>query len=349
VKPQPNVAVVILNWNGLVDTLECLGSLTRLRYPNWHAVVVDNGSARAEADTIEAAFPAATVLRNRDNVGYAAGNNVGVRHALNQGADYIWLLNNDATVAPDCLTELIDAAEGHQRVGLLSPVIYDYAPPHRIQFSGTILDRRREEQITLRSLTDTRTASQAGPILLWGTALLLRRQLVDAIGLLDERYFAYHEDIDYCLRAIAAGFQTLVVPEAALYHKYSRSLAAGESPLKEYLLVRNWYLLWNTHLSGWRRRTYPHRYLAWVLTRVVVARQAGKDAVAEEALNGAWNALHGRWGSWEVRRHVPRTLRVFLLNYLLAWHPYFWVLLLAGNLKGVTSHALRKLCRSSDP
>jgi len=343
--PELKVVIVILNWNGLADTLECLASLSDLSYGNFEVIVVDNGSDQPEAEKIQAAFRSVTVLRNHKNFGYAAGNNLGIRHAMERGADYVWLLNNDTVVAPDCLAELVAAGGSQQRVGLLSPVIYHYASPADIQFSGTILDRRREEQITLKSLQDTHAASQAGPVFLWGTALLVKRHVVNTIGLLDERYFAYHEDLDYCLRATAAGFQALVVPEAALRHRSARSLGSEDSPVKEYLLVRNWYLLWRTHLTGWRRHTYPRRYLAWVLSRVVVARQAGIHAIADHALDGAWDALHGRWGTCEARRQMPRALRLFLLNYLLAWHPYFWIMLLAGDLAGVTFHAFRRLFR----
>jgi GT2 family glycosyltransferase len=342
--PQPKVTIVILNWNGLGDTLECLGSLAGLCYQNFEIVVIDNGSDPREAEKIKVAFPAVAVLRHQNNLGYAAGNNRGIRHALERGTDYVWLLNNDTAVAPNCLAELVAAAECHQRAGLLSPVIYHYASPFDIQFSGIILDRRQEVWITLKSLRDAHVASQAGPVYLWGTALLVKRQVVDTIGLLDERYFAYHEDLDYCLRATAAGFQTRVVPEAVLRHKSARSLGE-DSPVKEYLLVRNSYLLWSTHQTGWRRYTYPRRYLAWVLTRVVAARQAGKHAIADHVLDAAWDAFHGRWGSWEVRRQMPRALRLFLLNYLLAWHPYLWIMLIAGDLKGVTSQAFRRLAR----
>jgi len=342
---QPLVFVVVLNWNGLADTMECLRSLSLLRYQNKRVVVVDNGSKEQEATMIETTLPEVTVIRNHENLGYVGGNNVGIRYALTQGADYVWLLNNDTTVAADCLTELIAAGEQHHRVGLLSPLIYGYAPPHEIQFAGSVLDRRLEEQCTLTSPKATEAANRFGPILVWGTALLLKRQVADVIGLLDERYFAYHEDIDYGLRAVAAGFEALVVPEASLYHKSGRSLGSEYSPVKEYLLVRNWYLLWTTYLSGWRRWTYPRRYLAWVLSRVLHFRQARKDTAADYALDGAWDALRGHWGSWETKGHMPRALRVFLLKGLLAWHPYFWIMLIAGDLAGVSAQAVKRLLR----
>ena len=342
---QPLVVIVVLNWNGLADTIECVRSLSLLKYQNKRVVVVDNGSREQEATRIENTLPEVTVVRNHKNLGYVGGNNVGIRHALAQGADYVWLLNNDTTVTTDCLTELIAAGEQHRHVGLLSPVIHDYAPPHKIQFAGSVFDRRLEEQYILTSPQAT-AAKPFGPNLVWGTALLLKRQVTDVIGLLDERFFAYHEDVDYCLRAAAAGFEALVVPEASLYHKTGRSLGSEYSPVKEYLLVRNWYLLWTTHLLGWRRWSYPRRYLAWVLSRVLHARH---DTAAAYALDGAWDALRGHWGSWETKGHMPRALRFFVLKGLLAWHPYLWIRLLRGDLVGVCSQIVRRLFRLPAP
>ena len=131
--------MVILNWNGLGDTLDCLHSLKQLRYENFSVVVVDNGSAPSEADQIEGSGLAGTVLRGPGNLGYAAGCNVGIRHAIGQNADYMWLLNNDTIIDPDCLDALVTAGEDDDRIGLLSPVVYEYVSPHAIQFAGTVV------------------------------------------------------------------------------------------------------------------------------------------------------------------------------------------------------------------
>jgi GT2 family glycosyltransferase len=329
---SPLVWVVVLNWNGLEDTLECLGSLSRLCYPNVQIVVVDNGSRANDVDRIRELFSHALVLRNPENLGYAGGNNTGIRLALRNGADYVWLLNNDTVVDPECLTQLIAVGETHPRVGLLSPVIYDYDRPRNVQFCGTILDWRAQRQITLTSLADRGIRADTAPLTLWGTALLLRRTLAEAIGLFDERYFAYHEDLDYSVRAIKAGFDTRLVPEAAVFHKSGRSLGT-DSPLKEYLVVRNWYMLWRSHLTGRQRRAYRRRFLVWAMDRVIRAKNAGKRALAEHSLDGIWDAFRGRCGSWETKREMPKPLKRLLLDGLLAWHPYFWLRLLSGGLR----------------
>ena len=328
---EPWVFIVVLNWNGFADTVECVRSLDALTYGKRTVVVVDNGSANAEADRLESALPGITVLRSGENLGYAGGNNLGIRYALDQGAEYVWLLNNDTVVDPRCVTELVAAGEREPLVGILSPVIYEYEDGDRIQFSGTVLDRAREEQQTLRSLSALEAASAQGPVLLWGTALFMKRRTAETVGLLDERYFAYHEDVDYCLRVLAAGLHTRVVPSARMSHKAGRSLGSDSSPVREYLMVRNWYLLWSTHLTGWQRRSYTRRYLAWALERALNAQRDGNAVLAAHTLDGIWDGLRGHWGPWQGKGRMPTALRVFLSRGLLAWHPYFWLLLLSGS------------------
>jgi hypothetical protein len=342
---EPKVFIIILNWNGLADTLECLTSLAGLTYPHCQTVVVDNGSETGQADAIESSYPSVTLIRNDKNLGYTGGNNVGIRHAMTQGADYIWLLNNDTVVTPDSLTELVAAGERYPRVGLLSPVLYDYEKPHEIQFAGTVIDVTHQSASTHDSLEQVPNVAPGGSLTLWGTALLIKRHVVTSIGYLNERYFAYHEDEDYCFRAVAAGFGTRVEPTAVVFHKSARSLGSGDSPIKEYLMVRNWYLLWMTHLRGWRRWIYPRRYMAWVLDRALNSKRAGRDLVAAHSLDGAWDALRGHFGPWDQRGAMPRVLRRFLLDGLLSWHPYLWIKLLGGEFLVIGREALSRLVR----
>ncbi|HEU4439325.1 MAG TPA: glycosyltransferase family 2 protein, partial [Methylomirabilota bacterium] len=290
----PAVWVVVLNWKGAADTLDCLQSLKRLRYPNAAAVVVDNGSGAGEADGIEATGLACAVLRQPENRGYAAGCNVGIRHALERGADYVWLLNNDTVVDPRCLDALVAAGERDARVGLLSPVLYDYDAPHAIQFAGTVVDLPGERRPTLTSLDDPAVRAHEGRLALWGTALLVKRRVVEAVGLLDERYFAYVEDMDYCVRAMAAGFRTRLVRDASVYHKHGFRIADREGPFREYLVTRNEYLFWTTHLHGWQRWSYRMRYIPWVLRRVIDAGLEGRPGAEEFIASGGWDALRGR-------------------------------------------------------
>jgi GT2 family glycosyltransferase len=341
----PKVFIVILNWNGLADTLECMASVAALSYPRWQAVVVDNGSNAGQADAIQSACPRIRLIRNPKNLGYTGGNNVGIEYAMAQGADYIWLLNNDTVVTPGSLSALVAVGEKDPRVGLLSPILRDYRAPHETQFSGTVLDATRGAAVTHKWLEEPSTWRPGRSLTLWGTALLIRRHVVTSVGYLNERYFAYHEDAEYCLRTLAAGFGTWVEPGAVVLHKSARSLGSDDSPVKEYLLVRNWYLLWSTHLRGWRRWIYPSRYIAWVLNRALNSKRAGRDRAAAHSLDGAWDALRGHFGPWDHRGAMPRLLSRFLLEGLLSWYPYLWIKLLDGEFLHVGREGIRRIFR----
>jgi GT2 family glycosyltransferase len=335
-KTRPSVFIVVLNWNGLSDTLECLEAVGHLDYPNRHVVVVDNGSTDGSADAIAAGYPSATLIRLGENLGYTGGVNAGLQHAIQNGADYVWLLNNDAVVTPDSLTQLLALAERHPRVGLLSPIIRYYDKPHDIQFAGTLVEEPPARVPHIHFLEAG--AALAGDFVLVGTALLVRSTVVTVIGLLDDRYFAYCEDWDYSLRAHAAGFELAVLPSAIVFHKSAGSLG-HHSPLKEYLMVRNRYLVWRSHLTGCQRRSYTGRYLAWALERVHSARRSGSEVVAGAALDGAWDALRGRFGPRPVASAMPWTLKRALLM-LLSWHPLFWVMLLRGRFAAIVARSL---------
>lgn len=334
---QPRVVIVVVNWNGLADTLACLEALSALAYPNARVVVVDNGSHDGSPEVIEATWPHVILLRNETNLGYTGGNNVGLRHAQAQGADYVWLLNNDALVTPNCLDILVRTAEANPWTGLVAPVIYDDARRDQIQFAGTWLD----EEPSAAAIT---TGGPRGLPVLVGTALLVKASVIASIGYLDERYFAYCEDWDYSLRALAAGFEVVVEPAASVFHKGAGSLGL-DSPIREHYMVRNRYILWRSHLKGWPRRRYPARYLAWVLLRALwSARSEGRKHLVPTVFDAAWDALRGRTGPLRRDPRMPWPLRS-LFSLFLSWHPYFWAMLLRGEFRRIAVDAIRRPVR----
>jgi len=336
---SPTVFIIILNWNGLDDTLKCLASVEKLDYQPRQVVIVDNGSSDGSPARLKASFPHIPLIEHSVNQGYTGGNNAGMRFAIAHGADYLWLLNNDTIPEPDCLTRLITRANADHDIGLLCPLTYHYGESGRLQFGGTIADMARE---TFFPAHDPRTGDPdpgALPSLLWGTALLVKSSVVQRIGYLDDRYFAYHEDVDYSLRAIKAGFHTAVEPTAVLYHKWATSSGA-DSPFRVFLLTRNWYLFWSSHLTGSSKWTYPSRYVAWAIRQAVSYRDSGNPTAADACLDGAWSALRGSFGPPENRVTMPAPLK-----HLLLAHPYFWNHLLAGKLLTILGAAASRLHR----
>ena len=318
--PLPLVYVVILNWRDGAATLACLDALAATDYPSFRVVVVDNASTDGSAERI-AARGAVELLRNAANLGFTGGVNTGIRHAMAQGADYIWLLNSDAVTPPDVLSRLVAAAESDSRIGLVSPVFHDAAEPEKVEFClgrfdpaaryATQTDRPEEALRWQRDHEDQ--------VVLLGTALLIRRTLVEAIGSLDTRLFAYVEDVEYCLRSTRAGFRNVAVADAVVLHSFKRPGIDPAScpPYLHYFMTRNYLLLW---------RSLPRPFLLrkaslWFLRQrlVQIERMAGDARAVEAVLAGLWHGVRGIGGPYDPLRRAPWLLRVTLGRYPGAW------------------------------
>ena len=151
---KPKVAIIILNWNRLEDIAECLESVKKTDYPNYEVVIVDNGSKDGSLEKLSKEFPEAIILKNKENMGFAGGNNVGMRYAINSGAKYMWLLNNDTVVEPDTLRGLILEGTKAPGIGLLSPIIYYYSTRSKIQNCGSIMKWDTFEIKDIKNLDD---------------------------------------------------------------------------------------------------------------------------------------------------------------------------------------------------
>ena len=338
---EPLVVIVVLNWNGLADTLHCLRELRGLEYANRRIVVVDNGSADGSADIIESRHPEVKLLRNRTNLGFTGGCNAGLQYAREHSADYVWLLNNDAVALPNSLSVLIETAERTSNVALVSPIVRFHDRPDEIQFAGTRLDPSTEEEahIKFRESGDPDGATWS---VLVGTAMLIKRDVIERIGLLDDRYFAYCEDWDYSVRALRAGFQVLVEWDATVLHKPTGSMGR-ESPVKEYYIVRNRYLFWRTHLSRTAQRGWAARFVGWALERALISRSEGKESLVAAALDGIWDALRGRTGPREAGPRMPGPVRAVFSRVLLEWRPYLWITLLRRGPRAVVRETCRRV------
>lgn len=178
---MPKVSIVILNWNGVKDTLECLESCFKIDYPNFEVIVVDNASLDGSLEKIKEKFPQVTLLQNSQNLGYAEGNNVGMRYAVTRGADYFWLLNNDTTVEVGALKMLVEVMESVPSVGLASPVIYSYDNQDKLQFCGSCFSWEDHMVHNFKDL-DELLLFKGDEISLWGTALLIKRSVVEKLA-----------------------------------------------------------------------------------------------------------------------------------------------------------------------
>jgi GT2 family glycosyltransferase len=251
----PKIAIVILNWNGKDDTLECLASVFKLDYPNFSVIVVDNGSTDGSVAAIRQDYPQVTLIETGRNLGYAGGNNVGIRYALDQNAEFIFLLNNDTIVSSNILTELISASKRFPEAGILGPKIYYYSKPEIIWSAGGYWDQAQQcfEQIGDGEIDKGQFDQETPTDFIVGCALFIKAECFHKIGLLDEGFFLNYEEIDFEYRAKQHGFKLLYVPKARLWHKVSSSFAGEHSPLKTYFTYRNRLLWASRHLPKYQK------------------------------------------------------------------------------------------------
>jgi hypothetical protein len=250
VASQPKVIIIVLAWNRLSDTLECLESIRKIEYRNYQIMVVDNGSTDGSADAIAARYPEIILIKNESNLGYAAGNNKGIEKALQMGCDYVFLLNNDTTVDAACLDELIKTAASDSRIGAAGPKIYLYQDPSVVWYAGGDICFREAISVTRGWFKPDRPAfNRPGEVsFITGCAMLVKRKAIEEVGLLDPEYVSYLEDTDWCWRMAQKGFKLAYVPAAKVYHKVSQSF--GSNPYNQksmYLMGRNAVLFMKKH------------------------------------------------------------------------------------------------------
>ena len=236
------VAVVVLSWNGRDDTLACLASLAGVTGAELDPIVIDNGSRDGSAEAVAEAFPGVELVRSERNLGFAGGCNLGIARALERGADYVLLLNNDVEVEPRFVEALLEEARRRPDAAALCSKILFLDPPDLIWFAGARFDPRagyNGRQRGYREHDDGRFDAVVETDRACGAAMLVPRHVLERVGVLDERLFAYSEDTEWSLRARAAGYRVYLVPSSKVWHKISASTGGESSPSSLYYDVRN--------------------------------------------------------------------------------------------------------------
>ena len=244
----PRVLAVILNWNSGTDTIACLEAVQRSTYPALHTLVVDNGSVDDSIAQIRARFPTVRLLALDANHGYAGGNNRGIAHGLDE-CELAWLLNPDVVVDAECLTRLVATAQSHPRAAMLGPLVRMREDSGRILSAGGQLVHGWARH---RGMGEPDRGQFREPVevdFITGCALLVRCSALGTIGMLDERFFVYAEEIDWCHRARAAGLTCVLDPSAIAWHPNTQARDA-DSPLVTYYSARNQLLLIRKHRLG---------------------------------------------------------------------------------------------------
>ena len=306
------LSIVIVNWNGVALLARCLSALLPQLAAADEVIVVDNGSHDGSVAWLNTTHPALTCIALPTNLGFSGGNNAALAHCKNP---WIFLLNNDAFVEPDAMQSLRDAArDAGGRVGAISATMVFAHAPDLIASNGILL--RRDGVALDHGMTEPVSGLSQELFAVAGAsggAVLLRRAMIDDIGLFPDDFFNYLEDVDLAWRALLRGWQTLSCPQAIVLHVYSATSGQG-SPFKQRLLGRNrWRTLIRCLPSAlWRR------YWASVL-RYECAAMIGL------ALHGAWSGIAGRFSNIAElplllqQRHTIQSRRIASLADIDAW------------------------------
>ncbi|HZL26052.1 MAG TPA: glycosyltransferase family 2 protein [Acidobacteriaceae bacterium] len=286
---MPFVVCVVVNWNGWQDTVACLDSLRRQDYANLSVVVIDNGSANDSVERIRAAHPEVTLHQTGRNLGFPSGCNAGTRIAYRQGADLIWLLNNDTVAPPTTASNLVRTALAHPEAGAIGSVLYYMHDPEQIQAWGG----GSVNLFTAFTSHFTAPASfAAGNTYFTGASLLIPRHICEQVGIFFEGFFMYCDDSDFCLRLHRAGYPLVMCEDTAILHKEGGSSPKRSSLIDQFATTANMRLLR-------RHASVPALSIAVYLSLRLLNR-----------------LLRGRWGNVSG---VCRGVRIYLEEHKLSF------------------------------
>ena len=322
------ISIVILNWNGIKDTLECLSSLQFLRYPNFETIVVDNGSTDDSVAQIKTHYPNVILLEQKENLGFAGGCNVGIKYALDKGCDAVCLLNNDTIVDPNFLNAFYSRIQKEPSIGILGAKIYMYNDRERLDHLGGNWNKQQAEFTLIgnRVLDADLDFDESTEIdYVCGAAFFVKRDVFEKIGLLEEKFFLIWEEADFCFRAKRAGFTVKTCLSAKLWHKVSASFTSK---------AHSTYFWWRNRLYWIERNCTPSEkkelfqnvlrkeiFHLWKIKTIktfelfIITRLLGKRPPLQKAeklhkYRAAWQGIQdnakGRFGqgpSWIYTKH----------------------------------------------
>lgn len=279
---MPLVSILLLNWNNYPDTCTCIKSLRQLDYPNYNILVVDNGSEDESVTVLKEKFPEIDLIESAENLGFTGGNNLGIRHAIKGGAEYIWILNNDTTVARNCLSHMVEKLNSDKNLGTVGCTILNTDEQHSIQAfgGGRVIYWSGQLSPNVEGAEDSRLDYVAG------TSMLVRKQVFQDIGLLDDRIFIYWEDIEFTHRLKKNGYKVGYSPEAVIYHVENASMADA-SLQREYLFCKGTVIFYRDYVTLWPVSLMT-AYFGKVVKRLLRADFASIGAVTK----GFWEGIN---------------------------------------------------------
>jgi hypothetical protein len=284
---SPLVSIIVLHWRNEAATRRCLAQLHALDYPNLHILVADNGSHDGRFWRLASDFPAIETLEYATNRGFAAGVNPAIRRALEHGSALVWLVNNDVTLPPDTLTRLVARWQQSPGLGVLAPCqSFAHCPTEPAGY-GVRLRRYDVAIVGWRTAAPSAPHAALVPLdAVFASAMLIDCRVFAQIGLFDERFFFYYEDIEFCQRARQAGFRVAYAPDIAIEHAYAASVSRVAG-LREFFLARSRQIFFRLQHRQWRRLCYTLHELPHLARYLVLKMRTSPPADALGYLVGA--------------------------------------------------------------
>ncbi len=303
--------IVVLSYNGLEDTRKCLASVASAVRPGVTTLLVDNGSTDGTAAAVTNEFPWCRVHTVAENRGPAAGNNAGIRVAVESGCTWIILLNNDTTVDPSLVDRLQEAVVAHPEYAVVGPVIYFMGDPDVVMTDGCVFNAPDFHGFFQRKavpLTRLRPPSVTEVDVVNGCCMMVRADVFARIGLFDDSMFIYHDETDLCLRALAAGYKAGVIDHALIWHKGSASFKSTGKRMARYYDARNLLYVLRKHggapQHGRTRLQTSVMYARYMYYWYCTERDEGHVQAADAVLEGICDGLSNRMGRYEERRRL---------------------------------------------
>jgi GT2 family glycosyltransferase len=295
--PDPSVAIILVNWNGYAFTADCLQSLRKVEFPDFNVILVDNASQNQEGQKLKSEFPEIDLIATNINLGFAGGNNVGIRKALEDGYSHVMLLNNDTEVEPDFLGQMIRKFQGNPQLGIVQPLIFFLHDRKKIWSAGGKWNQLLCRAITRgdRKYNDEYRAKDRGLDWATGCCMLITRNALLEAGLLNESYFTYFEDVEWSLRFQSKGYKIELAADAMIYHEAGASSKKkhSEGTLSAnvfYYHVRNQFYLIRTESNGLPKLLassyHLARFVLWMGYFCVRGRFQKLNAVARGVKDG---------------------------------------------------------------
>lgn len=250
---EPRVCIIIVNWNGLADTIECMNSLYKIDYGNFEIIIIDNASENNEPNKLRSEFKDVTIVELHRNLGFANANNIGILMGIQRNAEYVLLLNNDTIVDELFLKELVLAGESNPNIGIIGPTMYYYDKRSKVWFSGGKINLYTRHVQQIKNLTLVNGRQNRPTDYIAGACMLVKKEVFAKIGFLPREYFLGWEDIDFCISAKRSGYQVIFVPSSYIWHKVSRSYKRKNLAYRQVFFgFRNRVILRFKYLRGFR-------------------------------------------------------------------------------------------------